>query len=420
MSGLTLILNVNNRIISPFSGVEQPLWGCAIASDLISKGNEVKILDAEVLNLSYEETIVQVRDMNPKHIIIVAMGSNPNVSSTMKMGQIKKVVDNLIGEYDIKIAGLHPSSLPQQTKSELGIEVLRGKCFEGTPDLPYHLLPMDKYIAHNWHTLHDGSPRQPYAVTYTSMNCPYSCNFCSLKALYNWKNNVYYRDSSAFIKEIDLLVNKYGVRNIKFWDEHFTVNHNHVNEICDKLIERHYDLNIWAYARVDTVEPKTLDKMWKAGINWLGFGFESGSDEVLNNVSKKSSLSQAKQAVKQTHEAGINVIGNFIFGLSGDSLQTMQRTLDFAKLLEIEFVNMYYCESLPGTPLYNESEKDWDKFGQFNKEQPDTLARKFRDEAFNDYFLDPNYLNHIRQRFGEQSVKQIKDMIAFGKPHTRY
>jgi len=419
MSDLTLIVNVNNRIMSPYAGYEQPLWGSAIAGDLISKGKDVKILDAEVLDLSYEGTVAQIRDIKPNHIIIVAMGSNPNVSSTAKMGKIKKVVDSLIGEYDIKIAGLHPSSLPQETKSELGIEVMRGKCFNGTPDLPYHLLPMDKYISHFWHNLHDGSSRQPYAVTYTSMNCPFSCNFCSLKALYDWKNTVYYRDTNTFIKEIDLLVNKYGVCNIKFWDEHFTVNHQHVNDVCDKLIERNYNLNIWAYARVDTVEPKMLDKMWKAGINWLGYGFESGSDEVLGKISKKASMLQARQAVKMTHDSGINVIGNFIFGLSGDTKETMQQTLDFAKSLNIEFTNMYHCEPLPGTPSYNETEKDWDKFGQFSKNQPYSIARLFRDRAFNDYFLDPKYLEHIRQRFGEQSVKQILDMVAFGKPVTR-
>jgi hypothetical protein len=105
--------------------------------------------------------------------------------------------------------------------------------------------------------------------------------------------------------------------------------------------------------------------------------------------------------------------------LSGDTKETMQQTLDFAKSLNIEFANMYHCEPLPGTPLYNETEKDWDKFGQFSKNQPYSIARLFRDRAFNDYFLDPKYLEHIRQRFGEQSVKQILDMVAFGKPVTR-
>ena len=79
-------------------------------------------------------------------------------------------------------------------------------------------------------------------------------------------------------------MNTYGVRNIKFADEMFVLNQRHVLGICDLIIERGYDLNIWAYARVDTVKDGMLDKLKRAGFNWLALGIEAANDGVLTDV----------------------------------------------------------------------------------------------------------------------------------------
>ena len=414
----TLLVNPNNRILSPFAGFEQPFWAGMIAQDLRLQGKDVSILDSEILDLTPKETISVINKLNPKHIIFVVMGQNPSVSSTPKMKITKSLIDTLIGDYDIKITGLHPTALPQKTKDELGIEVLRGKVFNGTPDMPYDLYDMRQYIAHQWHCL-DGSPRKPYAVSYTSLGCSNNCSFCNVNAIYGYQRKVWYREIDAFLKEIDLLVNKYQVRNIKLWDEHFTVNRKRVIEICNKLIERKYDLNIWAYARVDSIDREMLDKMGRAGIKWAGVGFESGNDNVLGQSNKRASVIQAKTAVKMIHDAGINVMGNFILGLPGDTVETMQQTMDFAKSLNIEFINLYVAENYPGSDSFNTQEKSWEQYGQFTPGLEKNKIRQFRDQAFNDYFLDGNYLKHIESLFGYQAVKQVKDMVAFGKPATR-
>jgi hypothetical protein len=174
MSCEYLLVNPNNRIKSLFAGLEQPFWAGMIASDLRNQGKDVKILDAEVLDLSIQQTVDVIRKENPKELIICVMGQNPSVSSSVKMKVTSEIISYLIGDLKIKVAGLHPTALPQKTKSELGVEVLRGKCFEGTPDVPYDLYPMDKYIAHNWHNL-DGTPRQPYAISYSSLGCSSTC-----------------------------------------------------------------------------------------------------------------------------------------------------------------------------------------------------------------------------------------------------
>ncbi len=423
MSLDTLLVNANNRIISPFAGIEQPLWLGLIASDLRSKGKQVAILDAEVEDLTLEQTIKRIHISAPKRVILVVMGNNPSVSSTPKMKVAQKLIDILIGTVPLAITGLHPSALPQQTKNETGVEVLKGKIFDGTPDMPWDLFPMEKYIAHNWHCV-DGSPRQPYAVIYTSLNCPFHCDFCNIKALYNWSNQVWYREPTDVLKDIDILVNKYKVRNIKFWDELFTLNADRVMEICNRLIERHYDLNIWVYARVDRVSVPLLDIMHKAGIKWVAFGFESGSDAVLGEVHKRASVAKAHDAVKMAHNAGLYVGGNFIFGLPNDTPSTMFETLEFAKSLNIEWANFYQAKAYPGSKLYEEQggSNDWADYGQFlysaGKSDYD-MYMVFRDRAFTEYYTSQQYRDNIRRKFGQQAVDHINSMLEYGKPITR-
>ena len=89
------------------------------------------------------------------------------------------------------------------------------------------------------------------------------------------------------------------MRNIKFADEMFVLNVRHVSGICDLIIERGYDLNIWAYARVDTVKDGMLDKLKRAGFNWLAFGIEAANDRVLNDVDKRYEIEQVYDTIAQ-------------------------------------------------------------------------------------------------------------------------
>src|SRR5205823_7100778 len=160
---------------------------------------------------------------------------------------------------------------------------------EGTmPQLAWDLLPMDRYRAHNWHCF-GRLERQPYAALYTTLGCPYHCSFCCIQAPFKSGEamlglkesvNSYRFWSPQFIADqLELLVQRYGVRHVKIADEMFVLNMKHVNGICDLLIERGLDLNIWAYARVDTVRgDETIERLKRAGFNWLAFGIESASE----------------------------------------------------------------------------------------------------------------------------------------------
>ena len=237
------------------------------------------------------------------------------------------------------------------------------------------------------------------------------------------------------------MVLKYGVKNIKIPDEMFVLNKNHVLEICDGIIERGYNLNIWAYARVDTVKDIFLEKLKKAGFNWLGIGIESGSKFVRDGVEKgRFDVPEIKGIVNKIRDHGIYVAANYIFGLPDDTNETMQETLDLAIDLNTEWVNFYSAMAYPGSPLYDDAIKKnirtpdmdggpgWIGYSQHALHcmplPTDKLSYKevldFRDKAFNDYFKSENYLNMIEKKFGIDVVKHVNDMTSYKLPRAHH
>jgi radical SAM superfamily enzyme YgiQ (UPF0313 family) len=304
------------------------------------------------------------------------------------------------------------------------------------PGLAWDLLQMQKYRAHNWHCF-GGLERQPYASIYTTFGCPYHCSFCCIQApfksgekLAGWKetvNSYRFWSPQSVIGQIDKLVHDYGVRNIKIADEMFVLNPRHVLGICEAIIERGYDLNIWAYARVDTVKGEMLDKLKRAGFNWLAFGIEAASERVRDDVDKGFGQDEIFRTIEKVRAAGINVIANYIFGLPGDDLESMQATLDLALELNCEFANFYSAMAYPGSQLYNLAlQKGWslpEKWSGYSQHAVDTLplptkylsgaeVLRFRDQAFQVYFSSPEYLSMVAQKFGAETAQGIKEMAA--------
>jgi radical SAM superfamily enzyme YgiQ (UPF0313 family) len=233
------------------------------------------------------------------------------------------------------------------------------------------------------------------------------------------------RAPKAVAAEIDLLHDTHGVKTYKIIDEMFVLNDRHVTAICDELIARDYGLNIWAYARVDTVRPHMLEKLRKAGVQWLALGIESGSEHVRDGAEKSFSQNEIIDIVRQIQQAGISVIGNFIFGLPDDDLQSMQETLDLAAELNCEFANFYSAMAYPGSPLYRMAVENgwtlpatWSGYSQHSYDclplptEKVTAAEvlKFRDQAFDRYFTSKRYHDTVTQKFGWETRKHIDSM----------
>lgn len=457
-----------------FASIEPPLWVGLLAGYLREKGYSVSIIDEDARGWSAKETAEEVARLDPLTVGIGIVGSNPSASSTPKMMGVRHIL-NFIRQKrigcKILLYGIHPSGLPERTLHEEGCDfVIRGEAFyaveellaalkagkkepdikgvwylkdgkiidngwaepmrdlDSLPFVAWDLLPMEKYRAHNWHCFGDIHNRSPYAVIYSSLGCPFHCHYCNIHALYSGKPGIRFRSPERVLEEVDFLYKNYHVRHMKILDELFVIREDRMLKICDGLIERNYGINFWAYARIDTVSKDILAKLKKAGINWLAYGIEAGSHEVRQGVAKGRFDKEAiRKAIAMTHEAGIHVIGNFMFGLPDDTLDTMQETLDLATELNCEYVNFYTTMAYPGSPLYQDAvsqgltlPKSWIGFSQLS---PETLplatkhlsssqVLRFRDNAFETYYRNPKYLTMIKEKFGENTLLHIAEMLS--------
>lgn len=468
------------------TAVENPVWAGLIATFVRQHGYDVQIVDAEADELAPEQIAERVADINPRLIAIVVYGHQPSASTQNMTGASLacSAMRQQMPAARILMLGGHVAALPERTLQDEacdfvahdeGLQTIidllaaeragdtdyskvRGLAYWSgnklrqlrsnaaaalvkdldvtMPGVAWDLLPMQKYRAHNWHCF-GHLERQPYAALYTTLGCPYRCSFCCIQApfkagekelgLKETVNSYRFWSPQRVIEEIDVLVTKYGVRNIKFADEMFVLNVRHVSAICDLIIERGYDLNIWAYARIDTVKDGMLEKLKRAGFNWLAFGIEAANDRVLSDVDKRYETSQVYETIEKVKAIDINIIGNYIFGLPEDDLESMQQTLDLALELNTEFANFYSAMAYPGSPLYRQAlsngwplPETWSGYSQHSvdtlplptKHLPASEVLKFRDHAFQAYFTHPSYLSYVERRFGADTLAHIKEMSA--------
>lgn len=473
-----LLINPNGRdriyqkLGEELTAVEPPLWCRLIAGYVRDRGGRVEIIDAEAEGWGPETVASKVADRRPRLVGMIVFGHQPS-ASTQQMAAASptcRAIKDQNPDQQIIIVGGHVAALPDRTLREealdfacnsegpVTVQELLDTLRAGPPydfskvqglvwwdngevrsnispalikelDKDLHgnvwdLLPMEKYRAHNWQCFGDLKSRTPYASIYTSLGCPYKCTFCCINAPFG-TNRYRMRNPKAVATEIDFLHNTYGVKTYKIIDEMFVLNERHVLGLCDELIARNYGLNIWAYARVDTVRPHMLEKLRKAGVRWLALGIESGSEHVRDGADKSFTQNEIIEIVRQIQHAGISVIGNFIFGLPDDDVQTMQETLKLAIELNCEFANFYSAMAYPGSPLYRMAiEHGWALPGTwsgFSQHSYDCLplptekvsaaqVLKFRDDAFDRYFTNKRYLDMVTQKFGWDTRTHIERM----------
>lgn len=465
------------------AAIENPVWAGLMATFVRKQGLSAEIIDAEADELTPDEVAERVGQLNPVLAVVVVYGHQPSASTQIMpaSGAVCTAIKEADPSRPVLMVGGHVAALPQRTLDEEATDFVasgeglytmvelatalraskrpdlskvRGLWYReagravSTPNPPlvkdvdnlmpgiaWDLLPTEKYRAHNWHCFGD-LKRQPYAAIYTTLGCPYHCSFCCIQApfksgekelgLKESTNSYRYWSTERVGAELDYLAS-HGVRNIKIADEMFVLNRKHILGICDWIIERGYEFNFWAYARVDTVKDGMLEKLKAAGFNWLAFGIEAANSRVQENIDKRFDEHEVYETIRKTQEAGINVIGNYIFGLPEDDHDTMQQTLDMALDLNCEFANFYSAMAYPGSPLYNMALAQnwalparWSGYSQHSVDSTPLPTKyisaaevlAFRDEAFQKYFRAPSYLDMVGRKFGQDTLEHIREMTA--------
>lgn len=457
-----------------FCAIEPPVFAGLFATYARRQGLSCAILDGPALGLSAEQVAERVEEADPALVALVVYGFQPS-ASTQNMtaaGRIAALVKAGNPARKVLMTGTHPAALPERTLREEQVdfvvdlegpvtiaqtalalkngattfssigslwwkngdrlmrpmlaEPLLQNLDEQMPGIAWELLDMSRYRAHNWHSFAHIHNRAPYAAIHTSLGCPYKCNFCCINAPFGGSSYRRWSPGSV-VREIDTLVERYGVTNIKFVDEMFVLHPKHVLGICDLLIERDYKVNIWAYARVDTVKDGFLAKLKAAGFNWLCLGIEAANSTVRDGADKEFSDESILDTCRRIQSHGINILANYIFGLPEDTHERMQQTLDMALEINAEFANFYSAMAYPGSALYKtalerhyELPKAWHHFSQHaydtqpirNEHLTAAEILQFRDEAWQTYFTHQPYLDLIDRKFGREVVDHIGRMRA--------
>lgn len=444
-----------------------PLGLAYIAATLEEHGTHVKIIDLN--QKSYGNRSISIlnnilRHENPKLVGISCLTSYYDQAKT-----IARLVKDYDEEIKVVMGGIHPSSLPKLVLHDENVDfVVVGEGEFTTLELCQNLDRKEKYptidgfgfkengkIVINkprkliddldrlpfpsWHLIppseYPPSPQgffvkdYPVAPIITSRGCPYACTYCASNNF--WRRKWRARSPDNVVSEIELLAEKYGVKEVEISDDNFTLDKIRAGKICEGLIRRNLNIH-WSCPngiRVDKIDRELLRKMKRSGCYMIIFGVESLSERVLRRVRKKTDISQIKKAVKISRHEGIITGGFFIFGLPYETSNSALQTIKLAKKLDLDFAQFHVFTPLPGSTEFSnwiKKEKidlfqlDFSSFnilrGNIGNYETDlTLKdlRKLKNRAFFEFYSRPfTLLNFFRKIKFRQTYWFAKRLIA--------
>jgi len=221
---------------------------------------------------------------------------------------------------------------------------------DAQPIADYDSLPMPAYdLLPGFKNYFINTPAgKPFTIMYTSKGCPYGCIFCTV-ARTKWRK----RSAESILAELKYLKQNYSIRTVSFFDETFTIDRKRVTQIANEITEADLDIKWYCNTRVELVDEELLKVMYRGGCRGISYGIESGNQEVLDNARKGSTVEQAENAVKWAKKAGIKTYCSFIFGLPGETPETVAETLSFIKCLRPTGAQFNVAVPYPGTELYD-------------------------------------------------------------------
>ena len=435
-------------LINPpqFTRYPQPPMGLAqIAAVLEARDYSVSVVDANALGLNPEEVVSYLTDTD----VVGLTAMTPTINAAIS---IARAVKQANPELPVVLGGTHATLLPDETLAsapEIDI-IIRGEGeavfidllntmankgelsqlpgisyhkdggiihnpapttkveLDSLPFLAYHLLPGDKYRPHPPH-----GRALPFAAVITSRGCPYHCSYCS-KPIGGTK----FRGQSPdrVIAEIAHYMTDFGVREIAFYDDVFTLNKKRARAIAEGILSRNLKIHWTCETRVNLVDKELLKLLRRAGCYAIAYGIESASPEILASISKDITLEQIEEAVTITREAGLQTIGYFMIGSPGETPETITATINFARRLKLDFAQFSITTPFPGTELYRLYLKDtahrpvdWENFTYaslgkktvplFESEQlKQADLQKYVRRAYREFYLRPAYVwQRLRQ-----------------------
>ncbi len=260
--------------------------------------------------------------------------------------------------------------------------------------------------------------RHSYLIVETSRGCPYSCDFCVAPLHQGHKFRE--KTAKALVDEMERGYRDFGIDFFYLWGDTVTLNVKTFSAFCEELIARHLPIRWFGNARADNLtDPAFVHRLKRSGCWMLALGIESESEEIRKDMVKRLERQKIQAAFRNMRDAGIKSFAFFIFGYPGETLTTINQTIDYAVELDPDFANFYPAVPYPGTALYDKvvadgllASEDWARMeysfylmrgnGLDENVVMDAIRRAKRR-----FFFRPSYL---RRRFGD-TVK-----LAITKP----
>ncbi len=243
---------------------------------------------------------------------------------------------------------------------------------------------------------------EPITMVNTGRGCPHKCIYCAVTIASGFRLKV--RSPENIVDELEECVNKHNIRNFFFRADTFTWNEKWVVELCDLIVARGLKIRWGSNSRVDTISEKRLEAMKRAGCWIIGFGVESGNQDMLDKMKKRAKLEDAEKAIALCKQYGIKSYGLFVIGLPWETRETAEETIAFAKKINPSFLDFNIAYPLPGTEYYRIA-KEMGLFEEADLSKGDyarPIVRsqslstadlvKLRRKALLGYYLRPKYV----------------------------
>ncbi len=397
---------------------------------LLKEGMDVKILDAQALGLDVAETVERVRQLSPR--VLGFTGYTSSVDFAHEIARIVKASKGISPSPVTILGGPHVTAIPKETmsrfpafdyafvgegeataaalfnsliigQSNLAIKKIPGLVYRDGKEIIVNertplISDLDTIPPPNFKLLHGfpgpytppifHSPKGKAATLVTSRGCPFSCTFCD-RSVFGEK----YRHHSVdyIIDMIKRLKVDHEISHIFFYDDNFTVNKRHFNELLEEILRLPFPITWNSDVRADLITMEQLKLMKSAGAWMVNYGIESADSAILESMEKSLSLEIATNAVKMTSEIGIHVKGLFIVGAPGETVESIKRTKDFISDLPFTLLNVSKYTPYPGSETYKDIreygvfEEEWEKMNAMNFVfWPDTIERESLVWGYND------------------------------------
>ncbi len=260
----------------------------------------------------------------------------------------------------------------------------------------------------------------PIAPIMATRGCPYLCTFCSSAA-----TKLRRRSPDHFINEVELLYHEFGIREFHVVDDNFTLDMRYAKALLRSLIDLDLDVS-WCTpngVRLDRLDEECLDLMKQAGFYSVSVGIESGSDRILQRMKKGTTTEKIRRGIEMVNRSGIDVVGFFILGFPGETIDEIKQTLRFSRELGLKRATFFTYLPLPGTESWRELEAnghidqiDWDNYFYWGGAYTDgTISRSqlkwYLRMAFFGFYLRPRAMAGVLKEI--QSFRHMKMLWGY-------